>query len=288
MISLLSRLNLGFNPLTGLIIGIATGLLSGLMGVGGGIIAVPAMVALLGVSQHRAHGTSLAMMILTASTSAIIYTSRGQVDWPLAILMTIGTVLGVQIGARVMNRISASRLRQFFGLFLLAVGLKMALSVNVTAAATQTTVIDLPTIVFGIGIGLIAGILSGLLGIGGGVIMVPAMVFMMGIGQVVAQGVSLVVIVPTALTGAYTHYKKGNVLPQLAIVLGLAAIIGAFIGSWLAGLADPSALQQGFGVFVIVVSIRLLYNEFFKKKPAQTTPMPPTGAIASPPTAVGG
>lgn len=250
---------LGFSLPAGLAIGIATGVLSGLMGVGGGIIAVPAMVGAIGVSQHRAHGTSLAMMVLTATASAIIYTTRGQVNWPLALLLAVGTVSGAHVGARLMPRVPARHLRQFFGLFILLIGLNMVIGIAPTA---QGQAVALPVeIVEGVLIGLVAGVLSGLLGIGGGVIMVPAMVFLLGTAQHVAQGVSLAVIVPTAITGAVTHYRHGNVVPRLAIVLGVGAVLGALAGAWVAGLLDPTWLRRGFGVFVVVVAARMLLGE---------------------------
>jgi hypothetical protein len=116
-----------FTPAS-LIIGLATGFLSGLMGVGGGIIAVPAMVTFLHVTQHKAHGTSLAMMVLTATASAIAYFSRGQVNVPLAITLSVGTVVGAYLGARVMSRVPAHQLRLVFGIFILLVGLRMVFS----------------------------------------------------------------------------------------------------------------------------------------------------------------
>jgi len=116
-----------FTP-AGLLIGLATGFLSGLMGVGGGIIAVPAMVGILHVSQHKAHGTSLAMMVMTATASAIAYSSRGEVDLRLAVLLSIGTVVGAYLGARVMSRVPAHQLRLIFGVFILLVGLRMVFS----------------------------------------------------------------------------------------------------------------------------------------------------------------
>lgn len=106
-------------------IGLATGLLSGLMGVGGGIIAVPAMVAYLSLSQHKAHGTSLAMMVLTATASALAYTSRGFVDLQLAMVLAVGTVVGAYLGARLMPHVPARQLRAAFGLIILLMGLRM-------------------------------------------------------------------------------------------------------------------------------------------------------------------
>ena len=110
-------------------------------------------------------------------------------------------------------------------------------------------------------LGLIAGALAGLLGIGGGVILVPAMVFLLAVDQHTAQGVSLVVIVPTAIVGALTHSRRGNVLPQLAVSLGLAAVIGALLGSWVSGQLDGTWLRRGFGVFVVAVAVRMIVVE---------------------------
>ncbi len=106
-------------------IGLATGLLSGLMGIGGGVIAVPAMVGLLRLSQHQVHGTSLAMVVLTATASALAYASRGHGDFKLALVLALGMVIGAYLGARLMPRIPAHRLRQGFALLLLAVGVRM-------------------------------------------------------------------------------------------------------------------------------------------------------------------
>ena len=115
------------NSSLGVIVGLGTGLLSGLMGVGGGVISVPAMVGLLKVDQHKAHGTSLALMILTSSASALAYAFRGHVDWSLVVVLTSSSVVGVYVGARLMPLVPARRLRQAFGLLLLFVGLKMIL-----------------------------------------------------------------------------------------------------------------------------------------------------------------
>jgi uncharacterized membrane protein YfcA len=108
-----------------LVIGLATGLFSGFFGVGGGVIAVPLLVGLLALGQHRAHGTSLAAIVVTATTSAVVYALRGDIDWLLAAKVTVGCVVGVLLGARLMARLPAHRLRQGFAVVLLLVGLRM-------------------------------------------------------------------------------------------------------------------------------------------------------------------
>ena len=106
-------------------------------------------------------------------------------------------------------------------------------------------------------LGGVAGFLAGLLGIGGGALLVPALVFLLSVDQHTAQGVSLAVIVPTAIVGAATHYRHGNVLPRLAIGLGLAAIVGAVAGAWLSGLLDASLLRRAFGLLLLTMGLRM-------------------------------
>lgn len=249
-----------FTP-AGVLIGLATGLLSGLMGVGGGIIAVPAMVGILHLNQHKAHGTSLAMMVMTATASAIAYFTRGQVDVPLAATLAVGTVGGSYLGARIMPRVPAHRLRLIFGAFILLVGLRMIFSWLEPPPSHAVLTFTLEQLAIILVLGLVAGALAGLLGIGGGVILVPAMAFLLGVDQHTAQGVSLVVIVPTAITGALTHYRRGNVRPRLAVSLGMSAVVGSLIGSWLAGQLPATELRTGFGVFVVVVAARMVLME---------------------------
>lgn len=261
-----------FSP-SGILIGLAAGLLSGLMGVGGGIIAIPLMVGLLHVTQHKAHGTSLGMMVLTASAAGISYALNGKVEWVLALVLMAGTITGSFFGARLMSQVSGDRLKLYFGSFILLVGLWMLLGPR-TAGATGAFVLAPDTAAIAVALGLVAGVLSGLLGIGGGVVMVPAMGFLLGIDQHVAQGVSLVVIVPTAITGALTHYKKGNLLLNLAVSLGVAAIAGSLIGSELAQRLPGAVLYRGFGVFVVATATKMLMGvlDKSKKKPQSAAP----------------
>ncbi len=252
---------LSFLTPVGVLIGLATGLLSGLMGVGGGIVAVPSMVGILHLDQHKAHGTSLAMMVMTATASALAYFTRGQVDFPLAVTLAVGTICGSFLGAKIMPHVPAHRLRFIFGSFILLVGLRMIFSWLEPPASHVDLVFSVEQIAILLVLGLFAGALAGLLGIGGGVILVPAMAFLLGVNQHVAQGVSLMVIVPTAITGALTHYRAGNVMPRLAVSLGASAVIGGLLGSVLAGHIPALELRTGFGVLVVVVATRMIVNE---------------------------
>ncbi|MEN6411179.1 MAG: sulfite exporter TauE/SafE family protein [Veillonellales bacterium] len=108
--------------------GFIAGILSGLLGVGGGIVLVPIMVACLGLTQHIAHATSLAVIVPTAFAGSIIYGLHGNSDLILALTLAVGSVFGASLGARWMPRIPAAQLKRLFGMLLLIVGVRMVLS----------------------------------------------------------------------------------------------------------------------------------------------------------------
>lgn len=106
-------------------VSLVTGLVNGLLGVGGGTVLIPAMVLLMGVSQHQAHGTSLAVILPTTVASCIIYGLFHDLNFTIAVEVASGGILGGYLGAKLMNKIPAVRLRQFFGVFMFLAGLRM-------------------------------------------------------------------------------------------------------------------------------------------------------------------
>jgi uncharacterized membrane protein YfcA len=106
-------------------IGAAAGLGSGLLGVGGGILMVPLLTAVIGLSQHRAHATSLAAIVPIGLVGAVTYAIHGEVDLALAVPLAAGTIVGAPIGARVMARLPEGILTVLFGVLLAAVGVRL-------------------------------------------------------------------------------------------------------------------------------------------------------------------
>ncbi len=109
-------------------------------------------------------------------------------------------------------------------------------------------------------IGLVGGITSGLLGVGGGVIMVPAMTLLAKMPVKTAIGTSLAVIIPTAISGVINHQRQGNINWQAAGYLAATAFIGGWIGAQLVGAVSPDALKRGFGAVLILVGVKMLIN----------------------------
>jgi len=109
-------------------IGLGAGVLSGLFGVGGGIVMVPAMVLLAGMAQSRASATSLASIVPIAAVGALVFGRGDSIDLAAAVVLIIGSVVGVQIGARLMTRVGDDRLRIGFAVLMIAVALTMLIS----------------------------------------------------------------------------------------------------------------------------------------------------------------
>ncbi len=104
---------------------------------------------------------------------------------------------------------------------------------------------------------MIVGIFSALFGVGGGILMVPFMVVILEESQHLAEGTSLLVIVPTALAGAIAHHRRGYVKLELAARMAAGGVFGALAGGFLAHELDPDSLRKGFSVFVAVMGVRM-------------------------------
>jgi uncharacterized membrane protein YfcA len=241
--------------LTALLIGLAGGLCSGLLGIGGGVILVPLLTRFMGLPQKNAHGTSLAILVFTAIAAATAYAVGGTVDWRMALWLALGASVAAPLGARTASRWEPVRLRRVFGAVMALVGVRLFL-----IHLPQGSWLHQPGLlgdVYLIATGAVVGWLSGLLGVGGGVILVPILTLLFGTPQVAAQGVSLFMIVPTAFAGAYTHFKLGNVETRLVPPIALASVAAALAGAALAHHVPANALRIAFGALLVWVGLRM-------------------------------
>ena len=113
-----------------------------------------------------------------------------------------------------------------------------------------------------IGIGILTGVMAGMLGIGGAIIMIPALVFILGISQQTAQGTSLAVMLPpVGILAAYNYYKAGQVNIKFAIILAVFFLVGSYFGSKLALTLPQNVLKKVFGVLLLLVALRMLFSK---------------------------
>ena len=241
--------------MTALLIGLAGGLSSGLLGIGGGIVLVPLLTRFLRLDQKRAQATSLAILVFTALAAALAYRAAGAVDLRLAALLALGAVFGVRLGALWAHRLPSATLRRAFGLFAFLVGLRLLL-VNLPEGRW----LALPGIAgmaLEVAVGFVVGALSGLLGIGGGVILVPILTLLFGVPQHMAQGVSLFMIVPTSIVGTWTQLRLGAVEKRLVAPIAAASVVAAVAAAAVANQLPAPLLRQLFGLLLVVTGARM-------------------------------
>ncbi|MDX2381124.1 MAG: sulfite exporter TauE/SafE family protein [Acidimicrobiia bacterium] len=242
------------NYVSVVLVGLAAGALSGLFGVGGGLIIVPGLVGIVGIERRLAHGTSLAATLPIALASVTTYIVNGNVDWAMAGLLAIGTIGGAIIGTHLLQVVSKRALTLAFVVVVLATALRLALSTETTGRVDIT----ITSAIFIVLIGLATGTLAGMLGIGGGIIMVPAMVVFYDMIPVVAKGTSVAVIVPTSITGTIRNRRNDNVDLRIAIVVGLTGVVSAVFGSILADGMSARLSNILFALLLVFVAITQL------------------------------
>ena len=239
------------------LIGLTAGVLGGGLGIGGGIILVPLLV-LIGLDRHRAHATSLGGIVFIAAAGAASFAVSGEADVAAGVLVGIGGVLGSVIGASVMHRVSARALRVSFTAVLVIVGIRMIVDADPLAVTSALGAVAEAGIA--IAIGLIAGFFAGLVGIGGGVVIVPSSIFLLGLDQHQAQGTSLIAIIFTATAGSLVNLRNERVRLVDGLSVGLGGALGSIAGSRLALGLEADSLARFFGLFVLVVAVRSLYR----------------------------
>lgn len=236
-------------------VGVLAGFLSGLFGVGGGILIVPGLVLLMGMEQRRAHGTSLAAIIPIAAAGVGGYALDDAVDWPVAGLLAAGAAAGALIGTHALQRTRQDTLRRLFALFLVLMAVRLLFEVGTAAGRSP---LDAGSALALAGLGLVAGTLAGLFGVGGGIIMVPAMVILFSIPSAVAKGTSLVVILPTALTGTARNLKHGNADLAIAAQVGVLGVASAFAATRLSIHMSERLSSILFAALLVILGVRML------------------------------
>jgi uncharacterized protein len=236
-------------------IGILAGGLSGLFGVGGGILIIPGLVLFLGMAQRTAHATSLAAIFPIAASGVAGYALEGSVDWPAAAWLASGAAAGAVVGTNALQRLSQLTLRRGFAAFLVLSAVALLLHASEGAGRGD---LDAPLVAGLITVGLLSGILAGLLGVGGGIVIVPALVLLFSIPNAVAKGTSLIVIIPTAVAGTIYNLRTRTADLSTAAWVGLGGLVAAFGASLLSVRLDPRLSSILFAILLALVAGRIL------------------------------
>ncbi len=262
--------------------GVLIGLLGSALGVGGGIFMVPFLVLALKVPVHQAVAASLAAIVATSSAVASVNVERGLANIRLGIALEVTTALGSIAGALIANRLSAGAVQTMFALMLFPVSVSMFIKgrralrrppAAPAAAPVKASAFDSGFFDPALGVhtpyavrnmapasflSFFAGSLSGLLGIGGGIVQVPVMNLMCGVPMKAAAATSNFLIGVSAAASAYVYYRKGLVPVELTAVIVIGVLIGSFLGMRLLYKARSEKLQMVFAVLTLMVGVKML------------------------------
>ena len=246
------------------VVGLCAGFLAGLFGVGGGILIVPGLVLAAHMAQRLAHGTSLAAVVPISAASLVSYAAHGNVDWNVATWLAIGAVGGAVIGTRLLHVLPQRTLAIIFIVVLVGSALRLFLAPDADGRGGLTVASVVALVV----VGLVTGILAGLLGVGGGIIMVPAMILLFDLEPVIAKGTSAAVIIAAAVMGTWRNRTNDNTDLRAAAVIGAAGIVTAAIGGVLADRMSDELSNVLFASLLLIVAARLAWG--LRHNPADT------------------
>lgn len=260
---------------------LVAGLVGSLVGVGGGIVVVPALTLLLGVDIHYAVGASIVSVIATSSGAAASYVRDGVANLRVAMVLEIATAAGALAGAFLATSVPKRGIFLLFGAVLCYTAWSMSRKrptipppVPADAIAdrlrlhgayfdqkeNRTIAYRVARVPLGFAVSGVAGVMSGLLGIGGGAIKVPVMNLSMGIPLKVCTATSNFMIGVTAAASAVVYFRRGDVLPFIAAPVAAGVVIGATVGSKLLGRLHTNAIRAAFVVVLLITATQMLWK----------------------------
>ncbi|MEQ9716034.1 MAG: sulfite exporter TauE/SafE family protein [Candidatus Asgardarchaeum sp.] len=267
-------------------IGLFVGFIGGLVGLGGGFLFVPIFYFVLGLDIKQCIGTSLFIIPFLSISAAYSHFKKRLIDFKTALIFEISTIPGAVAGAYLTIIIPNYFLKVLFGV-ILSLGaykllkkkekenpinkwdessicsnnhktpnrLNMKRQIVTSDGTIFTYDINILKLLF---LGIIAGLVSGVAGVGGGIIKVPALILLLGVPPHVAIATSSFMIVFTATSAALTHFLIGNVVVDAAEYCIIGALIGAQLGSKTAHRVDQRKLRTIIGIILLIVSVRFI------------------------------
>lgn len=287
--------NMTVNGLEVVFMGLVVGFLAGLFGVGGGFLMTPLLNMVIGIPMNVAVGSDLTQISATATSGAIAHRKMGNVEPKLALMILGGSVAGVQVGVHLVNilkekGLSGLIIKEVYVVMLTLISFLILLESIKTLRAQRLGTLSADggeTVTMGIGskiqkinifsvhlskaninvpvfvpplIGFVVGILAGIMGVGGGFIMVPALLYVIGVPTMVAVGTDLFQMMITAASGSVGHALSGNVDFILVGLILTGSTVGAQFGAKASKKVGGPKLRLLFGLIVFGVAMKLFFT----------------------------
>ena len=258
--------------------GIVTGTLGAMLGLGGGVFLTPFLVLVFNLPMHQAIATSILAVIATSSAGAAMNVERQIVNLRLGMTLEVATVIGAISGGLTANVLSSEVLSRAFAVLLLAVSFMMLwrmkharrTSTPIGAgafpasfkdeAAGEVVSYSVARVPWVMGVSLIAGNISGLLGVGGGIFKVPAMNLISGIPLKAATATSNFMIGVTAAASAFIYFAHGHLNPLIASPAALGVLMGSFLGVRINRRIKGASLTWIFAAVLFVISLKMFWR----------------------------
>ncbi|CAM4110578.1 membrane protein [Bacillus manliponensis] len=260
-----------------LIIGLVAGTIGSLVGLGGGIIIVPLLVGLHSLSPQLAVGTSIVTIVFTGLSSTLTYMKHKRVDYKSGLILFIGSGPGGIVGSWANKFLNGDSFSLYFGIFLIFVSIILMLRdkmkpLSLTNASVikrtfvtkegQTIHYEFPPIL-AIIIAFFVGFISGLFGIGGGALLVPAMMLLFAFPAQIAVATSMFIVFLSAVVSSITHISLDNVNWLYALILIPGAWFGGRIGAYINTKLSGNAIIHLLRITLIIIGIRMIVTSLF-------------------------
>jgi len=258
----------------GIVLALAIGVLLGMLGGGGAILTLPMLVYVLGLDPKNAIATSLLVVGSTSLVSMLVHARAGAVRWGIGALFGVAAMAGAYAGGRVAAHIPSTVLLVLFGIVMVTTSIMMLRGRRDNGGTGRP--MQVPVV---LALGAAVGVLSGLVGAGGGFLIVPALVIFGGIPVREAIGTSLLVIGLQSFAGFLGHVSHVHIDMPLTLGITLASVIGSLVGASVGKKVPADLLRQGFAWLVVAMGLFL----FFKQLPlwvASVTAVLVLGVIA--------
>lgn len=247
------------------LVGLLAGVMSGMFGIGGGVVIVPLLVTVGGMGLKEANGSSLAALLLPVGILAVIaYMKEGLINLKAGIFIALGLASGVAVGALLALDLPVETLKRLYGIFLIFVSYKFLVNTKFWNKSTPShPVIKKEKIgkywQFLL-LGLAAGVMSGLFGIGGGVVIVPILCTLFHFEQKRAAGTSLAaLLLPVGLPGVLLYNQAGELSLIHALPVAIGLLVGALGGAKLAIGLNSALVKRLYGLFLLIIGITFIW-----------------------------
>ncbi|OKI53544.1 sulfite exporter TauE/SafE family protein [Micromonospora sp. CB01531] len=237
------------------LIGVSLGLLGG----GGSILAVPLLVYVADLPAKEAIATSLLVVGATSAVALLPHARAGRVRWRTGLVFGVAGMAGAYAGGRLAAFVPSAFLLTGFALMMLATAVAMIRGRRATAGRPVPHELPVLRVVLD---GIVVGLVTGLVGAGGGFLVVPALTLLGGLPMPAAVGTSLVVIAMKSFAGLAGYLSSVRINWGLAVALTVAAVLGSVLGGRLAGRVPADLLRRAFGWFVVVMGVFVLAQQF--------------------------